>query len=131
MSSGPLGLCLSVYAGCLLGIVPVDPSIRHPLHARTAGPCRRVGSSRIEFQMPSLNHKPDRGTVDCLLGFDLDWRVLPQNRILATEAPTIILGIIGETLKGGPCLTLLMALLKGTVLRGSISPRVPLILTPT
>ena len=42
-----------------------------------------------------------------------------------------LLGNIRETPKRGPFLTLLMALLKGTLLRGSRSPRVPLILTPS
>ena len=36
-----------------------------------------------------------------------------------------ILGSIRETPRGGPFLTLLPALLKGTLLRGSISARVP------
>ena len=40
------------------------------------------------------------------------------------------LGRTIETPLKGPLLTLLVALLKGTLLRGSISPRIPLILTP-
>ena len=48
------------------------------------------------------------------------------------NAPSLVrvLGSIRETLQRGPFLSLLMARLKGTLLRGSVSSRVPLIQTP-
>ena len=61
------------------------------------------------------------------------WWCLGQNLKafgLPKGSKGVIVGSIRETPQRGPFLALLMALLKGTLLRGSISPRVPLILTP-
>ena len=47
------------------------------------------------------------------------------------DPPSSLSCSIRETPERGPLLTLLLALLKGTLLRGSMSPGVLLILTPT